>query len=92
MATSSSVSQSFNFGRKVLQTSCGYNSVHHFFIKKLNAKSSDEEVSSQAVESLYVIHVPEYDVLLAADFRRCVRAVRMLQMMARKDAQLFDKF
>lgn len=52
---------------------------------------SHQDVSSLAMEGLDIINVPEYDFLLAADIRRCIRAVCVLQVMGGKEVDLFDK-
>lgn len=46
-------------------------------------------MSSLAVEGLDIINVPEYGVLLAADLRRCIRLVCMLQVVEGKEVYLF---
>lgn len=47
------------------------------------------DVSSLAVEGLDIINVPEYGVLLAADLRRCIRLICMLQVVEGKEVYLF---
>lgn len=43
--------------------------------------TSNYEVSSLAMKGLNIINVSEYGFLLAADIRRCIRALCMLQVM-----------
>lgn len=43
------------------------------------------------MEGLDIINVPEYGFLLAADIRRCIRAVCMLHVMGCKEVYLFYK-
>lgn len=47
------------------------------------------DMSSLAVEGLDIINVPEYGVLLAADLRRCIRLVCMLQVVEGKEVHIF---
>lgn len=43
------------------------------------------------MEGLDIVNVPEYGVLLAADIRRCVWAVCVLQVMGGEEVYLFYK-
>lgn len=43
------------------------------------------------MEGLDIVNVPEYGVLLAADIRRCIGAVCMLEVMGGKEIYLFYK-
>lgn len=52
---------------------------------------SHEGVSSLAMEGLDIINVSEYSVLLAADFRRCIWDVCMLQVVGGKKVYLLYK-
>lgn len=53
---------------------------------------SHEEVSSLAMEGFDIFNVSEYSVLLAADFRRCIWDICMLQVVGGKEVYLFYKF
>lgn len=43
------------------------------------------------MEGLDLLNVPEYDVFLAGDLRRCIRTVSMPQVMEGEEVYLFYK-
>lgn len=47
--------------------------------------------NSLFMEGLDLLKVPEYDVFLAGDLRRCIRTVCMLQVMDSEEVYLFYK-
>lgn len=92
MAISSSVSQSFRIGRKALKpTETVLGAVRYYVIFFVIALTSASN-SSLVMKGLDVINVSEYDVLLAADFRRCISALCVLQVMGCKVINFLYKF
>lgn len=50
--------------------------------------TSNYDISSLAMKGLNIIDVSEYGFLLAADIRRCIRALCLLQVMGCKEFNL----
>lgn len=64
-------------------------SIFHVYFLSLEKK---EKETSLAMEGLDLLNVPEYDVFLAADLKRHIRTVCMLQVMDGEEVYLFYKF
>lgn len=89
MAISSSVSHSFSFVKKTLHDKHPVKSSALKGFLYLRVVKTD--TSSLVMEGFDIFNVPEDGFLLAADFRRCIRTVCMLQVMEGEEVDIFYK-
>lgn len=57
----------------------------------LNLRVVKTDTSSLVMEGFDILNVPEDGFLLAADFRRCIRTVCMLQVIEGEEVDIFYK-